>query len=216
MNEIVLIGICAVGLFLFLCNFNILGSLGKTLSDALFGVFGLPNYVIPVLGALLIIFGMVNSGDSIALRKIIAFIVLYIMIAMCCEMIFNMPNKELPLDISQIYGFASSSHKGGGVIGGFFAYISVRYLDTVGSVLLIAVIMIICIIVITDRSFLGTVKSGSALAYEKGHEGAIRARESRQRQRQLNEERRQRKADRMEEKRAQKVAREDEKLLKEV
>ncbi|MCR4991090.1 MAG: DNA translocase FtsK [Lachnospiraceae bacterium] len=216
MNEIVLIGVIAVSLFLFLCNFKILGSLGLAVSNVMFGVFGFPNYIMPIVFGLLIIFGTVNSGDSIAARKIIASIILYIMIATACELIFNMPNKDLPLSVSELYSFASSTHKGGGVIGGAAAYISVKYLDAVGSILLIAVISIICIIIISNRSFFDAVKTGSSYAYERGHEGAIRHHEKKERQRQLAEERRALRNERIEEKRAQKEALEDEKLIREV
>ncbi len=216
MNEIVLICVCAVALFLFLCNFKILGSFGNAVSDATFGVLGLPNYVMPVGLAVLIIYGTVNSGNSIALRKIIAWIALYIMVAVCCELIWDMPNKELPLSVSDIYEFASTEHLGGGVIGGVFAYIGVRYLDVIGTILLVAVILIICIIVITDRSFIRTVKNGSSLAYEKGHERIDRARSGRDRQRELHEEKKQRRAEKNAEKRAINEAREDEKLIKAV
>ncbi len=216
MNEIVLICVCAVALFLFLCNFGILGSLGNVISNATFGVLGLPNYVMPIIFAIMIIYGSVNSGNSIALRKIIAWIVLYIMVAVCCELIWNAPDKELSLSVSDIYNFASTNHKGGGVIGGVFAYIGVRYLDMIGTILLVAVILIICIIVITDKSFLKTVRDGSSMAYEKGHERAERVRSDRIRQRELAEEKRLKRAERNAEKRAMNEAREDEKLIKEV
>lgn len=216
MNEIVLICVCAIALFLFLCNFKILGSLGDAVSNATFGVLGLPNYVMPIIFAVMIIYGTVNSGNSIAARKIIAGIVLYIMVAVCCELIWNAPNKELPLSVADIYDFASTKHLGGGVIGGVFAYIGVRYLDMIGTILLVAVILIICIIVITDKSFLRTVKDGSTLAYEKGHERAERVRSDRLRHRELAEEKRLKRAERDAERRAMNEAREDEKLIKEV
>lgn len=90
-DEIFLIVIGAVALFLFLCNFGILGSFGNAVRDITFGVFGLPNYVMPIVIAFLVVFGIVNAGDKIALRKTIASVFLYLNTAFACELIWNAP-----------------------------------------------------------------------------------------------------------------------------
>ena len=71
-NEILLIVLFAVAVFLFLCNFGIAGVLGNTISNILFGIFGLTAYVMPLVLFFMIAFGMVNSGSSIAARKLAA------------------------------------------------------------------------------------------------------------------------------------------------
>ena len=71
-NEIFLIGLFAVCIFLFVCNFRIAGTLGNAISDVMFGIFGLLAYVMPLALFLMIAFGTVNNGNSIALRKLIA------------------------------------------------------------------------------------------------------------------------------------------------
>ncbi len=71
-NEIILIVLFAVAVFLFLCNFGIVGVMGDTVSDAMFGIFGLTAYVMPLVLFLMIAFGMVNIGSTIAVRKLVA------------------------------------------------------------------------------------------------------------------------------------------------
>ena len=74
-NEILLIVLAALALILFLCNFGVVGKFGNAVSSVLFGVFGLLAYVAPVIIFLMIAFGMLNVGNRIATRKLLAGIV---------------------------------------------------------------------------------------------------------------------------------------------
>ena len=196
-NEIVLIAIGALAVFLFLCNFKILGRFGNAISNLTFGVFGLPNYIMPLIVAFLVIFSMVNQGNSIALRKTIASILLYLNVAMVCELISNTPDKNASYSASDIYGFASTNHKGGGFFGGSLAFLGVKLLGMVGTILLIIAVTIICLIIITNRSFVKSVKTGSKFAYEKGADSARKVREVNDRRRDISaEKRRQREEER--------------------
>ncbi len=47
-TEVILWMIVAVSLLLFISNFGFGGMVGRALSDFLFGVFGLPAYVLPI------------------------------------------------------------------------------------------------------------------------------------------------------------------------
>ncbi len=217
-DEIFLIVIGAVALFLFLCNFGILGSFGNAVRDITFGVFGLPNYVMPIVIAFLVVFGIVNAGDKIALRKTIASVFLYLNTAFACELIWNAPVGTEGLDIKAIYNFASTNHKGGGFFGGIMAYLGIKYLDTVGSVLLILVAVIICLIIITNKSIVRTVKDSSYKAYEKASDSALRNQERRLRQQQVNDEhrriRQEQRQERAKERELRKEVIENEKILR--
>ena len=71
-NEIILIGLLAVAVVLFLCNFGVIGVAGDQISHVMFGIFGLLAYIVPIAFFVMIAFGMVNSGNSIATRKLMA------------------------------------------------------------------------------------------------------------------------------------------------
>ena len=71
-SEVILIALFALCVFLFLCNFGIVGVMGNAISGVMFGIFGLTAYLIPVFLFLIIAFAMINSGSVIATRKIIA------------------------------------------------------------------------------------------------------------------------------------------------
>ena len=47
-NEIILIGLLAVAVVLFLCNFGVIGVAGDQISHVMFGIFGLLAYIVPI------------------------------------------------------------------------------------------------------------------------------------------------------------------------
>ena len=102
-DEILLIALFAVCVFLFLCNFGIIGVVGNAISDVMFGIFGMTAYVMPVLLFLMIAFGMVNSGNVIATRKLISGVVLFVIIGMIFELFTGAPEAAQSYQIAEIY-----------------------------------------------------------------------------------------------------------------
>ena len=48
-SEIILIGVLALTILLFLCNFGVIGVIGNQISRVMFGIFGTMAYALPVL-----------------------------------------------------------------------------------------------------------------------------------------------------------------------
>lgn len=176
-SEIWLIALFAVSVFLFLCNFGIIGVAGNAISDVMFGIFGMTAFIMPVVLFLMIAFGTVNSGNVIAVRKIVAGVVLFLIIGMIFELITGMPGKLTEYDIKAIYTECSSAHHGGGVIAGSLAYLCYHFMGIIGTVLLLLVAAVIAIVVLTEKSFVSGVKSGGRKVYEATREDARYRRE---------------------------------------
>ena len=210
-NEILLIVLFAVAVFLFLCNFGIAGVLGNTISDILFGIFGLTAYVMPLALFFMIAFGMVNLGNSIATRKLVAGVFLILLAGIIFELFTGVPEKAVSYEIGEIYTRCSQDHKGGGVLAGSLAYWCYHFMGMMGTVLVVLVALIISIVVITEKSFVSGVKSGGRRVYERSKEDAAYRRERAQMRRQEMEEERRR---REEEKRIREEERENEKILR--
>ena len=85
-NEILLIGLLALAVILFLCNFGVVGKIGNLVSDIMFGIFGLLAYIVPIIIFLAVAFGLSNTGNNIATRKLVAGAVLFLLISMICEL----------------------------------------------------------------------------------------------------------------------------------
>ena len=210
-SEVVLIALFALCVFLFLCNFGIIGVMGNAISGVMFGIFGLTAYLIPVFLFMIIAFAMINSGNMIATRKIIAAVCLYLIVSMMCELFTKAPQEAASYDFKEIYVACSTNRNGGGILGGSFAYLAYHFLGLIGTILSLLVIAIIALIVITDKSFMKGVKNGSQKVYERSREDAAYRRERAQKRREEAEELRKR---REEERRLREEQKEDQKILR--
>lgn len=193
-NEILLIVLAALALILFLCNFGVVGKFGSAVSSVMFGVFGLLAYVAPVIIFLMIAFGMLNVGNHIATRKLAAGIVFVLLLGMAFEFFSTNPAEADSYQIAEIYARCSEGHKGGGILAGSLAYLSCKFLGTVGTVLLILVLGIICLVIVTEKSFIGGVAAGGRKVYERSREDAAYRRERAAMRREEQSERREREA----------------------
>lgn len=215
-NEILLIGLLALAVILFLCNFGIVGKAGNAVSDVMFGIFGLLAYVAPIIIFLAVAFGLSNSGNSIAARKLFAGAVLFLLIGMVCELFGTRLAETDSYQIKEIYNRCSENHNGGGVIAGSLAYASYQFLGMVGTVLAVAVLGIICFVIVTEKSFIGGVTRQGRKVYERSVEDAAYRRERAAKRRSEMEERRAKEAEkrrqREEEKENEKILRMDKKV----
>ena len=210
-NEIGLIVLFAVAIFLFVCNFGVAGVVGNTISNVMFGIFGLTAYVMPLALFLMIAFGMVNSGNSIAVRKLVAGTFLVLMIGVVCELFTGAPQAAESYQMKDIFLTCSEKHLGGGVIGGSIAFLLYRFLGLIGTVLVILVAVIISLVVLTDKSFVSGVKTGGRKVYERSREDAAYRRErARARREEMEEEKKRRE----EERRLREEEKENEKILR--
>ena len=210
-NEILLIVFLALAIILFLCNFGVVGRIGDVVSNVMFGLFGLTAYIAPIIIFLAIAFGMSNTGNSIATRKLIAGIVLFILVSMVCELFSAQLAQTESYQIKEIYERCSENHNGGGIIAGSLVYLSYHFLGMVGTVLLILVLAIICMVIVTEKSFIGGVKKQGQRVYERSVEDAAYRRE-RARERQLAAE--EKRAKEKERRRQKEEELENEKILR--
>lgn len=189
-NEILLIVFLALAIILFLCNFGVVGKAGDLVSDVMFGIFGLLAYIAPAIIFLAIAFGMINMGSTIAVRKLIAGGILFLLIGMVCELFGTDPALAESYQIKEIYARCSEHHNGGGVIAGSLLYASCKFLGMVGTVLAILVLGVICMVIVTEKSFIGGVTKQGRRMYERSVEDAEYRRERAKERRLAMEEKR--------------------------
>lgn len=215
-NEIMLIVSLALAVILFLCNFGVVGKAGNVVSDIMFGVFGLTAYIAPIIIFLAIAFGMSNMGNNIAVRKLIAGLVLYILIGMICELFGTDLSAVESYQVKDIYLRCSEGHSGGGILAGSLAYAAYKSLSMVGTILTICVLAIICLVIVTEKSFIRGVTKQSRRVYERSVEDAAYRKERAKERRSAMEERRAKEQElrrqRAEEKENEKILRMDKKV----
>ena len=179
-EEVILWVILAISILLFISNFGIGGAIGNAVSSFFFGVFGLIAYIFPVVLVIGTFFAASNKGNRIAAVKIVAAVFFVLFLCMFIEIVRCGTETAGAADA---YQYCSVHKIGGGFLGGLLAGIFCPNFGLLGSYVIDVVAMIICLVLITERSALKGVQKGSRKVYET-------AKESNERHRELAEQRR--------------------------
>lgn len=212
-NELSLLIFLAVAILLFLCNFGIIGPVGNTISGFMFGIFGILAYIAPVFIFVAIAFGISNQGNFIATLKLIAAITLFLIVGTFLHIFQADMSQTAGYSITEIYNLGKDFKSGGGVICGSIAYLLYSLLDTIGSVLILLVLAIGCIVIITEKSFLNGVKKGSQYVMSSAKDDAMYRREkARQRKEELLAQREKHKEEQLERKATLKLEKQEQEI----
>ena len=138
---------------------------------------------------LAVAFWFANEGNPTAVRKMIAGVVLFLMLGVICDLIARTAGSMEQYDIKLLYTNCSTGKKGGGILAGSICYLLLHYLETVGTVLVVLLCSMISLILVTERSFLNSMRNGGDRIRELSREDAVRRRENAQIRRQEQEER---------------------------
>lgn len=185
-REVILITTLAIAILLFLCNFGIIGTVGNVISGILFGLFGLLAYIVPIFMLILVAFGLSNQGNLFAVKKIIAAIILFILLGIALELMSGtMVTLEIMLEgengfsdsIKSIYTTSSEEKVGGGIVAGVLALLLHHYIAMAGAMFSILVLGIICIVILTEKSFIRGVQNSSKIVYESAKEESVKRKE---------------------------------------
>ena len=182
-----ILGTFAVSVFLFLSNFHICGFIGDFLSQIMLGVFGSIGYIAPVLLTAGMIFYASNKGNIRAVYKMLAVEVLLLVLCGLAQLVFGGGYTE-GQTLKEIYETAGESGMGGGIIGGALVVLLHTAVGTIGSYLILLLALIICLVCITEKSFVSAVKTGGGKAYQYAREDYDRRKEIREERRLLKEE----------------------------
>ncbi len=214
--DILMIGLFAIAVILFLCNFGVIGTAGNAISEVMFGLFGLLAYAAPIVLFLAIAFGTINQGNRIARRKLLAGAVLCLLLGVVFELFSGSLSAESTYNVGEIFSRCADKKNGGGVLFGSVAYVLYHFLSMVGTVLIVIVAGIICMVIITEKSFVDSVVNGSHRVMELSRDDADRRRERAMARREEMVRRREENAERRklreEEKENEKILRMDKKV----
>lgn len=185
--EVTLWIVVAAALLLFISNLGFGGAVGKTVSGFLFGMFGLMAYVLPVLLLVGSFFAVSNRGNKLAAVKLIAAIVFLVFLCTFMGLAMNGNDQIHPLDA---YTYCAERHTGGGIIGGCLAYYMCQAFGLIGSFIIDIIVLIVCMVLITERSALRGMQKGGKKVYESAKESNEKYREYREYRAQERKERR--------------------------
>lgn len=209
--EVGLIVAFALAVIFFMCNFGFIGTVGDVISDVMFGILGWTAYIAPILFFVGAVFRAANIGNTSAALKLTAGIVLFLIVGVIFELFGGIATGLVSYDMKEIYIYSSLNNTGGGVLAGSLTYLLYHFLDMVGTVLILIVISIICLVILTEKSFVSSMKNSGRRVMELSREDANRRRDNALIRRQEQEEWR---LKREEEKRLREEEKENEKILR--
>lgn len=170
-REVFLIASICVCILLLLCNFNKIGKVGGFFSSVMFGLFGLLAYIFPIVLLLFIWLKTANPRNNVITRKVvfgsIAFIDLGIIIDIINGICKTIPEKY---NLVEFYKFYVENKKGGGIISGSLSFALVNLIGKAGAIIVFILVLIICLVFLTEKSLIDGVKDQSEKFIERSAE----------------------------------------------
>lgn len=189
-SEITLWMLLAASILLFVSNFGIGGKIGDGASSVLFGLFGLMAYLFPILLFVGSCFLISNKKNHFAVFKFIAGILLFCAFCMFLQLLSKDQNASLFEAMKSAYVSSSGEKRGGGAFGGFFVWLCVPNFGVFGSYVIAVAVMLISLVLLTERSIFRGMKRGGQKVYESAREDARRYHDNQQRRQEKREKRR--------------------------
>lgn len=185
-DEIVFLIALACAIILLLSNFNMAGIVGRSIKWFMFGLFGIAAYIVPVIIAVSIMFMLANK-DIIGVMKIKAAMayVLSVIVAALWQRVTNVPDIKEP--VGTYFTYCSEYTTGGGLFGGILCKM-LNPLGMAGSLVILIILAIICIIVITEKSFIKGIRNGGERIVSEARKDYSEYKEHSNRVRMLQEE----------------------------
>lgn len=186
-REVILWIIVAVSLLLFISNFGVGGTVGNAVSRFFFGIFGLIAYIFPVVLLVGTFFGVSNKGNKVAVVKIIASCLFVLFLCMLIELVTDGGEVKTA---AEAYHYSFDTKFGGGLLGGFLAHLLYPNFGMLGAYVIDIIVLIISLVLITERSALKGMQKGGKKVYESAKVSNERHREKVEQRREEREMRR--------------------------
>ena len=163
-KEVVIFISLAVCILMGLSNVGLGGLAGETVSSLMFGTFGRISYIIPVIVFGIVIFAISNNGNRHAYVKIAAAIALSVGFMALLGLI-NVDYSEQNT-FWDYYSLSATHKNAGGLIGGNLIAFLCPMVGVLGTYVIVISLIIVCTILITEKSLLVPLSKGSKIAIE--------------------------------------------------
>ncbi len=174
-REAAVLLILAMSIVFFIANFGVGGVVGAAISSFFFGLFGVVAYVFPILLFVGTVFGIANKNNSLARIKLIAGFLVLVLLCTFIQLVYD--SNTDAWKYSDYYVICSGKKCGGGFFGGSICKLFVTWFGKVGAFIIDIVLIIIGVVVITERSFISGLKKGSRKVYDTAVNDAKQYRE---------------------------------------
>ncbi len=185
-TEILTLVVLAACIILMISAFGMGGIVGNAISSITFGIMGMCAYLFPVVLFGGVAFLLVNSSNRLAYKKFFAGIVFFIFL---CGLLQLLTEGYTPsTTFADYYSLSSEYHTGGGVFGGAVCISTASAFGVIGGAVIIVLVLLVSLIIITQRSFFGFMNKILDLisgAVEEGREAYLEGQPDREKKKEL-------------------------------
>ena len=167
-RDIRLLVLFAALAFVMIAELGYGGVVGKAVSSVMFGLFGATAYLIPPFVFIMVIFIISNLGKRTLPARTASLVVLMIAIGAGCELWGGEAAKAASYDPAAIYQRCAAAKEGGGLLGGSLAYGLFSLFRNVGSVFILILLILICLLVATQFSPVARYRKAQERRIERG------------------------------------------------
>ena len=167
-RDIRLLVLFAALAFVMIAELGYGGVVGKAVSSVMFGLFGATAYLIPPFVFIMVIFIISNLGKRTLPARTASLVVLMIAIGAGCELWGGETAKAAAYDPAAIYQRCAAAKEGGGLLGGSLAYGLFSLFRNVGSVFILILLILICLLVATQFSPVARYRKAQERRIERG------------------------------------------------
>ncbi|MCD8156643.1 MAG: DNA translocase FtsK [Clostridiales bacterium] len=183
--EVLLFAILAFCVVVFVSNIGKGGVVGDAVSNFFFGVFGILSYAFPVVLFLVSAFlisnrisdrrGSRRAWSGRVVMKSVSGIVFFVFLCVFAHMVYIGGISE---NFRAVYTDCSAAKAGGGVVGAVIASAMLRAFGLAATYIIDFIILILCVVLITEKSLFKGISQGSRKVYDKGKSAAGKRREN--------------------------------------
>ena len=185
-TEILILVVLAACIILMISAFGMGGIVGNAISSISFGIMGMCAYLFPVVLFGGVAFLLVNSSNRLAYKKFFAGIVFFVFL---CGLLQLLTEGYTPsTTFADYYSFSSEYHTGGGVFGGAICISTASAFGVAGGAVIIVLVLLVSLIIITQKSFFGFMNKILDLisgAVEEGREAYLEGQPDREKKKEL-------------------------------
>ena len=185
-TEILILVVLAACIILMISAFGMGGIVGNAISSISFGIMGMCAYLFPVVLFGGVAFLLVNSSNRLAYKKFFAGIVFFVFL---CGLLQLLTEGYTPsTTFADYYSLSSEYHTGGGVFGGAICISTASAFGVAGGAVIIVLVLLVSLIIITQKSFFGFMNKILDLisgAMEEGREAYLEGQPDREKKKEL-------------------------------
>ena len=185
-TEILILVVLAACIILMISAFGMGGIVGNAISSISFGIMGMCAYLVPVVLFGGVAFLLVNSSNRLAYKKFFAGIVFFVFL---CGLLQLLTEGYTPsTTFADYYSLSSEYHTGGGVFGGAICISTASAFGVAGGAVIIVLVLLVSLIIITQKSFFGFMNKILDLisgAVEEGREAYLEGQPDREKKKEL-------------------------------